>query len=59
MVRTLYRIGSDSVPNLSDTDSTMVASARIVELFDATLYMFLSNEDDVIREIRAFVLHSH
>jgi hypothetical protein len=29
-------------------------SARIVELPGANLYMFLSNEDDVLREVRAF-----
>jgi hypothetical protein len=31
-----------------------VPSARIVELPGANLFMFLSNEADVIREIRAF-----
>jgi non-heme chloroperoxidase len=31
-----------------------VPSARIVELQGASLYMFLSNEADVLREIRAF-----
>ncbi|AMY06978.1 hypothetical protein LuPra_00142 [Luteitalea pratensis] len=31
-----------------------VASARIVELPGANLYMFLSNEADVLREVRAF-----
>ena len=31
-----------------------VPGARIVELPGANLYMFLSNEEDVIREIRAF-----
>jgi hypothetical protein len=31
-----------------------VPTARIVELPDANLYMFLSNEADVIRELRAF-----
>jgi hypothetical protein len=31
-----------------------VPSARIIELPGANLYMFLSNEADVIREIRAF-----
>ena len=31
-----------------------VPSARIVELEGASLYMFLSNEADVLREIRAF-----
>ena len=31
-----------------------VPSARIVELEGASLYMFLSNEADVVREIRAF-----
>jgi pimeloyl-ACP methyl ester carboxylesterase len=34
---------------------TGVPNARIVELPDANLYMFLSNEVDVIRELRAFV----
>ena len=33
---------------------TAVPDARIVELPGANLYMFLSNEGDVIREIRAF-----
>ena len=32
----------------------VVPSARIVELEGASLYMFLSNEADVLREIRAF-----
>jgi hypothetical protein len=32
-----------------------VPDARIVELPDANLYMFISNEADVIRELRAFV----
>jgi hypothetical protein len=31
-----------------------VPTARIVELPGANLFMFLSNEADVIREIRAF-----
>jgi hypothetical protein len=31
-----------------------VPTARIVELPDANLFMFLSNEADVIRELRAF-----
>jgi hypothetical protein len=31
-----------------------VPSARIVELPGATLYMFLSNEAEVIRELREF-----
>lgn len=31
-----------------------VPTARIVELPGANLYMFLSNEDDVLREVRAF-----
>jgi non-heme chloroperoxidase len=31
-----------------------VPTARIVELPDANLYMFLSNEADVLREVRAF-----
>jgi pimeloyl-ACP methyl ester carboxylesterase len=31
-----------------------VPSARIVELEGASLYMFLSNENDVLREMRAF-----
>jgi hypothetical protein len=31
-----------------------VPSARIVELEGASLYMFLSNEADVLREVRAF-----
>jgi hypothetical protein len=31
-----------------------VPTARIVELPGANLYMFLSNEADVLREIRAF-----
>jgi pimeloyl-ACP methyl ester carboxylesterase len=31
-----------------------VPSARIVELEGASLYMFLSNETDVLREVRAF-----
>lgn len=31
-----------------------VPTARIVELPDANLYMFLSNEADIIRELRAF-----
>jgi hypothetical protein len=31
-----------------------VPSARIVELPGANLYMFLSNESDIIRELRAF-----
>ena len=31
-----------------------VPSARIVELPGANLYMFLSNEDDIIRELRTF-----
>lgn len=31
-----------------------IPSARIVELTGASLYMFLSNEADVLREIRAF-----
>jgi hypothetical protein len=33
-----------------------VPGARIVELPGAELYMFLSNEADIIREIRAFAL---
>jgi hypothetical protein len=33
---------------------TGVPSARIVELPGANLYMFLTNEGDVLREIRAF-----
>jgi non-heme chloroperoxidase len=33
---------------------TGVPSARIVELPGASLYMFLSNEADVLREVRAF-----
>jgi hypothetical protein len=33
---------------------TGVPAARIVELPGANLYMFLSNEADVIREVRAF-----
>ena len=32
-----------------------VPSARIVELPGASLFMFLSNEADVLREVRAFV----
>ena len=31
-----------------------VRTARIVELPGANLYMFLSNEADVLREVRAF-----
>jgi len=31
-----------------------VPSARIVELPGANLFMFLSNEGDVLREIRSF-----
>jgi hypothetical protein len=31
-----------------------VPTARIVELPRANLYMFLSNEADVLREVRAF-----
>ena len=31
-----------------------VPTARIIELPGANLYMFLSNEDDVLREVRAF-----
>ena len=31
-----------------------VPDARIVELPGANLFMFLSNETDVIREVRAF-----
>ena len=31
-----------------------VPAAKIVELPGASLYMFLSNEADVIREVRAF-----
>jgi hypothetical protein len=31
-----------------------IPKARIVELQGANLYMFLSNEADVLREIRAF-----
>ena len=31
-----------------------VPTARIVELPGANLYMFLSNEADIIRELRAF-----
>ena len=31
-----------------------VPSARIVNLVGANLYMFLSNEADVLREVRAF-----
>ena len=34
---------------------TGVPNARIVELPGANLYMFLSNEADIIREVRAFV----
>jgi hypothetical protein len=30
--------------------------ARIVELPGAELYMFLSNEADIVREVRAFAL---
>jgi hypothetical protein len=33
---------------------TGVPAARIVELAGAHLYMFLSNEADVLREVRAF-----
>jgi hypothetical protein len=33
---------------------TGVPDARIVELPGANLYMFLSHEADIIREIRAF-----
>lgn len=36
-----------------------VPAARIVELADANLYMFLSNEADVIREIRTFAASLH
>jgi hypothetical protein len=31
-----------------------VPTARVVELSEANLYMFLSNEADVLREVRAF-----
>ena len=31
-----------------------VPTARIVELAGSNLYMFLSNEADVLREVRAF-----
>jgi hypothetical protein len=31
-----------------------VPTARIIELPGANLYMFLSNEADVLRELRAF-----
>ena len=31
-----------------------VPSARVVELAGANLFMFLSNEADVLRELRAF-----
>jgi hypothetical protein len=31
-----------------------IPTARIVELVGANLFMFLSNEADVLREIRAF-----
>ena len=34
-----------------------VPTARIVELQGASLYMFLSHEADVLREIRAFAPH--
>jgi hypothetical protein len=33
-----------------------VPDARIVELPGASLYMFLSNEADIIRELRTFAL---
>ena len=33
---------------------TGVPTARIVELASANLYMFLSNEADVLREVRTF-----
>jgi hypothetical protein len=33
-----------------------IPTARIVELPGANLYMFLSNEADVLREIRAFAV---
>jgi len=33
---------------------TGVPSARIVELPGASLFMFLSNEADILREVRAF-----
>ena len=36
---------------------TAVPGARIVELPGANHYIFLSNEADVVREIRAFVAH--
>ena len=32
----------------------LVSTARIVDLTGANLFMFLSNEADVLREIRAF-----
>ena len=36
---------------------TAVPGARIVELPGANHYIFISNEADVVREIRAFVTH--
>jgi hypothetical protein len=35
-------------------DATAALKAKIVELPGANLHMFLSNEADIIRELRAF-----
>ena len=36
-----------------------VPQARVVELNDAKHYVFISNEEDVLREIRSFIAALH
>lgn len=53
-LRAKYAFGRAMVSRWEHDLLAGVPSARIVELPGANLYMFLSNEDDVLREVRAF-----
>jgi hypothetical protein len=39
--------------------SSAAGGARVVELWDANHFVFLSNEAEVLREMRAFVAELH
>jgi non-heme chloroperoxidase len=53
-LRAKYAFGRAMVSRWERDLLTGVSTARIVELPGANLYMFLSNEADVLREVRAF-----
>jgi len=46
---------ADVAPHIKSFE-TNVPSARVVRLSEASHYVFLSNEDDVLREMRKFII---